>query len=522
MSARRIPGGAAPTRSRATRKTDPARTGGPAYLRRRRPGAGITEQSARAITLDEAVAAIRSGPQGPEIAAIFDFGGTVVHGFDPPSLTRRLLRRDRDPVAAGLLGSIRGARSEGEYERFLQHTMHAWAGLPEHRLEELGATLFQRTVYGHLYPEAWRLIREHETAGHTLVLVSALTRFQVRPAADELGIPTVLCTAMAAQDGVLTGHVEGKPLWRNGKADAVRRFALAEGIDLTRSWVYADSAADLPLLGVAGRPVAVNPDPRTVLEATEKEWPILHFRPRTTPRPTDYARTVAGFAALLGGALFGVAAKAHTKQRREMADSLLNHAAESTLRGTGVRVRVTGREYARAPRPAVFIFNHQSQFDMVVVAEVLGGGITGIAKKEITRNPIFGPLMRFVEVTFIDRADTAAAKAALAPVVQTLRGGLSIVIAPEGTRSRTPRVGAFKKGAFHIAIQAGVPIIPVVIRNAGEIAWRDSAVVRKGVVDVAVLPPIDVSGWDPAAMDADIERVRQLFVDTLLEWPTGD
>ncbi|MCU1646385.1 MAG: Phosphoserine phosphatase [Nocardia sp.] len=486
-----------------------------------RPGVGIIEQPVNTIDLDTAVAAIRSGPQGPGIAAIFDFGGTVLHGFNPPAAMRRILRRRTGStgLTATLLGSIRGARSEGEYERFLQQAMQTWAGVPESELEQLGATLFDKTVHGHLYPEAWRLIREHETAGHTLILVSSLTRYQVQPVAAELGIPNVLCTTMAVQDGLLTGHVDGKPLWRNGKADAVRRFATAHGIDLTRSWVYADSAADLPLLGVAGQPVAVNPDPRVVLEAAEKDWPVLHFRPRQAPKATDYARTFAGFGALVGGALFGVAAKAHTKKRRQMADSMMTVAADSTLRGTGVQVRVLGAENARAPRPAVFIFNHQSQFDVIVIAEVLGVGFTGIAKREIANNPLFGPLMRFVEVTFIDRGDTTATKAALEPVVETLRGGLSVVIAPEGTRSMTPRVGPLKKGAFHIAIQAGVPIIPVVIRNAGEIAWRNSPVIRKGVVDVAVLPPIDVSGWDPDHMDVEVAQVRQQFVDTLLHWP---
>ncbi|MEV6772900.1 HAD-IB family hydrolase [Nocardia sp. NPDC051030] len=484
------------------------------------PGVGVTQLPIGAVELDDAIADIRSGSQGPRVAAVFDFGGTVLSGFNPPAVARRILRRgNRSELAATLLGSIRGARSEGEYERFLQHAMHTWAGVPEAELEDVGTELFRKTVHGHLYPEAWRLIREHETAGHTLILVSSLTRYQVRPVAEELGIPNVLCTSMSVQDGVLTGHVDGKPLWRNGKAEAVRRFANAHGIDLTQSWAYADSAADLPLLQIAGRPTAVNPDPRVVLEAAERDWPVLHFRPRQSPGPIDYARTVAGLSALLGGAIFGVATKAHTKERRQMADSMLTHAADSTLRGTGVRVRVTGAENTRAPRPAVFIFNHQSQFDIVVLAEVLGTGFTGIAKKEVTKNPIFGPLMRFVEITFIDRADSKAAKAALEPVVETLRGGLSVVIAPEGTRSLTPRLGPFKKGAFHIAIQAGVPIIPVVIRNAGEISWRNSAIVRKGVVDVAVLPPIDVSGWDPAHMDADVERVRELFADTLLHWP---
>ncbi|MCM6773001.1 HAD-IB family hydrolase [Nocardia sp. CDC159] len=475
------------------------------------------------LSVDTAVETIRSGPQGPRVGAIFDYGGTVVHGFTPPSGPRRLLRgRGRRALAESLLTSIRGARGEGEYERFLQRTMHAWAGHSEAELTELGERQFRRAIYGHLYPEAWRLIRAHEAAGHTVVLVTCLTRFQVLPAARELGIEHVLYTPMAAQDGLLTGHVDGKPLWRTGKADAVRRFAAAHGLDLAASYAYADAAPDLPLLELTGHPTAVNPDPRTSIEATERSWPVLNFRPRESPRLRDIARTAAGFGGLLGGAAAGVLAKAGTRDQRRMADSMITVAADATLRATGIRIRVVGAEYAQSPRPAVFIFNHQSQFDMVVLSEVLGAGFTGIAKREITANPIFGPLLRFAGATFIDRSDTAGAKAALAPVVDTLRGGLSVVVAPEGTRSLTPRVGPFKKGAFHIAMQAGVPIVPIVIRNAGEIMWRNSAIARTGTVDVAVLPPIDVRDWDPGRLDAEVERVRQLFVDTLLNWPAPD
>ncbi|QIS17508.1 HAD-IB family hydrolase [Nocardia terpenica] len=469
------------------------------------------------VALDEAIAAIRSGPQGPQVAAVFDFGGTVVHGFTP---VRRVLRRRR--LADSLLTSIRGARGEGEYERFLQRAMHEWAGHTEAELTELGEALFRKAVYGHLYPEAWRLIRAHEAAGHTLVLATCLTRFQVLPVAAELGIEHVLYTPMVARDGVLSGHVDGKPLWRNGKADSVRRFAAARGIDLAHSHGYADAFPDLPLLELVGRPTAVNPDPRLAMEAGDRSWPVLTFRPRRAPGPRDIARTAAGFASLLGGAAYGVAAEARTRERRRMADSMITHAAAATLAATGVRLRVTGAGHARAPRPAVYLFNHQSQFDMVVLAAVLGPGFTGIVKKEVTANPIFGPLLRFAGATFIDRSDTASAKAALAPVVDTLRGGLSLVVAPEGTRSRTPQVGPFKKGAFHIAMQAGVPVVPIVIRNAGEIAWRDSAVVRKGTVDVAVLPPIDVSDWDADNLEADVERVRQMFITTLLDWPAPE
>lgn len=472
------------------------------------------------MTLDRTLAAIDSGPRGAEIAAIFDFGGTVIDGFRPRRWYRRLFGR-RDPADA-LLDGIRSGPTDGEYSRFLQRISREWAGVPEAELDERGLRVFRKVGYGHLFPEAWRLIRAHAAAGHTLVLASSLTRFQVAPAAAELGIDHVLYTSMASTDGVLTGFVHGKTLWRNGKADAVRAFAAANGIDLSRSYAYADGLADLPLLALVGNPVTVNPDPRLEPLAAQQSWPTLGFAPRQAPRAGDYLRTCAGFCALLAGALFGVLSRSATRSRRKMADALMAYGTAATLRSLGVRVTVVGKNYAAAPRPAVFLFNHQSQFDVIVLPYVLGGGVTGIGKQELTRNPVFGPLMRFVGVTFIDRADTASAKAKLAPVVETLRGGLSIAIAPEGTRSYTPRVGPFKKGAFHIAIQAGVPVIPVVIRNVGEIAWRNSMIARRGTVEVTFLDPIDVGDWDPERMDDRIAAVRQRVEDTLVHWPQQD
>ncbi|MGW6424323.1 HAD-IB family hydrolase [Nocardia sp. NPDC055053] len=467
-------------------------------------------------TLTEALAAIRSGPQGSRVAAVFDFGGTVVDGLPRRGLARRLFRRG-DARRAALLGGIVRGGSDGDYVRVLQAVERAWAGQSESDLEELGRSAFRREIYGRLFPEAWQLVRAHQLAGHTVVLVSELTRFQVLPAAERLGIEHVLCTELAVDDGILTGHTEGAPLWRAEKADAVGEFAAAAEVEI--GYVYADSATDLQLLDLAEVPTVVDPDPKLAGIAAERGWPALTFRPRLAPRPVDYLRTIAGFAALLGGALVGVLRKSYTGRRQAMADALMHDATTATLAAIDVRLRVVGAEHARAPRPAVFLFNHQSQFDVIIVPKVLGGAVTGIGKKELANHPLFGPLMRFVGVTFIDRTDTERAKAALAPVVSTLRDGLSIGIAPEGTRSYTPRVGPFKKGAFHIAIQAGVPVIPVVIRNAGEIAWRDSPIARQGIVDVAVLPPIDVSGWDPADMDDEVEQVRQLFENTLLDWP---
>jgi putative phosphoserine phosphatase/1-acylglycerol-3-phosphate O-acyltransferase len=125
-------------------------------------------------------------------------------------------------------------------------------------------------------------------------------------------------------------------------------------------------------------------------------------------------------------------------------------------------------------------------------------------------------------MAFIDRGNTDQAKVALQPVVERLRQGYSIAISPEGTRSATPAVGRFKKGAFHMAMQGGVPIVAVVIRNAGELLWRGSKVMRSGTVDVHVHEPISVADWTLDTLDDRIAEVRALFVHTLEDWPTEE
>jgi putative phosphoserine phosphatase/1-acylglycerol-3-phosphate O-acyltransferase len=142
-----------------------------------------------------------------------------------------------------------------------------------------------------------------------------------------------------------------------------------------------------------------------------------------------------------------------------------------------------------------------------------------VAKAELARDPRFAPLGALAGVAYVDRSDRSQSRAALAPVVEKLRSGISLAIAPEGTRSATPTLGRFKKGAFHIAVQAEVPIVPVVIRNAGEIMWRASLVARSGTVDVAVLPPVPTVGLGLDDVDDLVDRVRQQFVDTLNDWP---
>jgi 1-acyl-sn-glycerol-3-phosphate acyltransferase len=95
-----------------------------------------------------------------------------------------------------------------------------------------------------------------------------------------------------------------------------------------------------------------------------------------------------------------------------------------------------------------------------------------------------------------------------------------MAIAPEGTRTPTPRLRPFKKGAFHIAMQAEVPIVPIVIRNAGDVMWRNSMAVRPGVVDVHVLPPVPTDGWTVDGLSARVAAMERRFSESLERWPT--
>jgi putative phosphoserine phosphatase/1-acylglycerol-3-phosphate O-acyltransferase len=169
----------------------------------------------------------------------------------------------------------------------------------------------------------------------------------------------------------------------------------------------------------------------------------------------------------------------------------------------------------------VFIFNHQSKLDAIVMMKLLRSNFTGVGKAEAKNIPGFGQFFQLAGMAFVERGNTAQARTVLDPVVDKIRNErLSLAIAPEGTRSATPRLGRFKKGAFHIAMQAGFPMVPIVMRNVGEVMWRGSQVIRPGTVDVVVLPPVDTSEWTVETLGEHVADVRGMFLRTLKDWPS--
>jgi putative phosphoserine phosphatase/1-acylglycerol-3-phosphate O-acyltransferase len=129
---------------------------------------------------------------------------------------------------------------------------------------------------------------------------------------------------------------------------------------------------------------------------------------------------------------------------------------------------------------------------------------------------VIGTTMELAGMVFIDRASSTSAIEAMQPLVDAMRHqDKSVVIAPEGTRTITPKLGPFKKGPFHLAIQAGVPVVPIVIHNSGDVAPKGDFVFRQATVEVDVLPAVDTRNWRAETIDEHVAEVRALFLHTL-------
>jgi putative phosphoserine phosphatase/1-acylglycerol-3-phosphate O-acyltransferase len=213
----------------------------------------------------------------------------------------------------------------------------------------------------------------------------------------------------------------------------------------------------------------------------------------------------------------GLPVYALTGSRRESQNFSFSLFADTASALVGMDLDVTGEEHLWSHRPAVFVFNHQSKADVIIIAKLLRRDIAGVGKKEIKKEtPVLGKVLELGGLVFIDRADGKSAINAMKPLIDVIRNeGKSVVLAPEGTRTVSPAMAPFKKGAFHLAMQAGVPIIPIVIYNSGDVAPKGDFVLRSATVKVEALPPVDTGQWSLETMDEHVREVRNMFARAL-------
>lgn len=185
------------------------------------------------------------------------------------------------------------------------------------------------------------------------------------------------------------------------------------------------------------------------------------------------------------------------------------------LKILGLHSNVVGREHLEAHQPCVYVSNHQSGLDMLTMGIFYPPKTVLIGKKEVMWIPVFGFYLIAAGNVMIDRSNPKKAIASLQKAVERIKKNrLSVWIFPEGTRNRSGEgILPFKRGAFHMAIQAGIPIVPIVCESLKKIAnWKEKKLVP-GEVKIEVLPPIDVKGLTEKDIDHLISKVRSQMLE---------
>src|SRR3989454_4645073 len=193
-----------------------------------------------------------------------------------------------------------------------------------------------------------------------------------------------------------------------------------------------------------------------------------------------------------------------------------NWGARSWLRLTGVKVNVTGREHLDPNQTYVFVANHQSYLDAAPLFAFTGRKMGMVAKKELLKAPILGYGMGFVNVIAIDRSNRERAVETLRIATERLRSGISFGVCPEGTRARPGEMLPFKKGAFHMAVQAGVPIVPIAFKNSDQLMGRGTGEAWPGTIEMVMLAPVETA-WVSNDEDLQqlVDQVQQMIMKEL-------
>lgn len=470
------------------------------------PGAEL-ESISKEISKDE---------EGPHIAAFFDLDRTIINDFSAKQFVKsRLLSGKSTPqeLLSQFVTIVAYAIGNRDFETLTKISALGVKGIEEKQFIDLGEEIYQDHLASTIYPESRTLIASHLKKGHQVVIISAATRYQVTPVANALGIKNIFCTEMEVQKGKFTGVIS-EMCWSEGKARAGRTFAKSNTIDLSKSFFYTDSIDDYPLLEIVGKPIATNPDNKLSQLAFENNWPILRFKENTRKPLVNGLRTGLAAASLYPSALKGILAGALSMSHKEGVNTTISSIGDLGTKLAGLEINIKGKHNLEDHRPAVFCFNHQSSADFFIILKLLRKDVTGIAKKELEMTP-FGPVFKAMGAIFIDRSDKKKALASMKNAAEILKNGTSVAIAPEGTRSGSKKLGEFKKGAFHLAMKAGVPIVPIVIKNAYMAMPKGSKIFKPTHIEVVVLDPIDTSEWKPKHINSYVENVRNLFLKEL-------
>jgi len=178
---------------------------------------------------------------------------------------------------------------------------------------------------------------------------------------------------------------------------------------------------------------------------------------------------------------------------------------------TPMRVKVYGRENIDPHQSYVIVSNHQSHFDIFVLYGWIGIDFKWVMKLSLLKIPFLGPACDKLEHIYIDRSNTAAALASLNQAKKRITGGTSVLFFPEGTRSPDGKLLPFKKGAFKMALDLGLPLLPITIEGTRQILPKGTIDLFPGKATLTIHPPLPISGHSEATIGELMEQARRVI-----------
>ena len=181
-----------------------------------------------------------------------------------------------------------------------------------------------------------------------------------------------------------------------------------------------------------------------------------------------------------------------------------------------LKLDISGQENIPENQPVIFIGNHQSILDLFIYPSILPQKVFVIGKKELLRYPFLGWIFYITGQIPVDRSNHIKAMRSMEKVYDKInKHKYSVFFCPEGTRSTDGTLLLFKKGAFHLAIQTKLPIVPMIVFDAYKYLRKGSLKIIPGTLKVKILPPIQTSHWKKEELKQRVEEVRNLFLKEL-------
>lgn len=207
--------------------------------------------------------------------------------------------------------------------------------------------------------------------------------------------------------------------------------------------------------------------------------------------------------------------KGNIKDEYEYIDNITSKWAFSQLKLSGARVKIFGEENIPKDIPVVFISNHQGNFDIALFMSLIKKPKGYIAKAEMEKVPLLRTWMRYMHCVFMDRSNLRKSAQSIIEGVKILKNGQSLVIFPEGTRSKGDKLGEFKAGSFKLATKAKVPIIPITINGSYKILEAHKGKIVPSDVEIYIHPMIETKNLTREEQELLPEKVRSIIASKL-------